>query len=274
MNFSPSFSWPHRLFINTIVSILPLVITLGLCASIASPSTHAQTDVPHFSGQLYSAESEQTNSVAWGDYDGDGNLDLAIGNRCSSALSDCRSARLYRNDNGNLTTSPVWSSTESNYTLSVAWGDVDNDGYLDLAVGNDCRSSDPDCRSVQLYHNNEGVLTSSAVWSSAEATNTTNTTSVAWGDYDGDGNLDLAVANGVQPIQLYRNSGGSLTPSIVLTSTVASNATSLAWGDYDSDGALDLVMVGDQRTGQGIQLYRNVGNTGENWTFEIGCNLV
>ena len=101
--------------------------------------------------------------------------------------------RLYRNDGGTLTSSAVWSSTEADDTSSVAWGDYDGDGDLDLAVGNAVLygNSSPD-QPNRLYRNDGGILTPSAVWSSTE---TDDTQSVAWGDFDGDGDLDLAVGN-------------------------------------------------------------------------------
>lgn len=75
-------------------------------------------------------ESDATHSVAWADYDADGDLDLAAGN------GDNQPSRLYRNNGGNLTPGAVWSSAETGTTWSIAWGDVDRDGDLDLAVGN------------------------------------------------------------------------------------------------------------------------------------------
>ena len=97
---------------------------------------------------------------------------------------------------------------------------------LDLAVGN---YGQP----VRLYHNDNGMLTPSAVWSSAEADNTN---SIAWGDYDGDGKLDLAVGNNGQPIRLYRNDSSTLMPGAVWSSIETDNTYCLAWGDYDGDG--------------------------------------
>ncbi len=193
-----------------------------------------------------SMESDETTSVAWGDYDGDGDLDLAVGN----GVYHSQPNRLYRNDNGILTSSAVWSSTESDYTTSIAWGDYDNDGDLDLAVGNGWNITQPN----RLYHNDDGILTSSAVWSSTESDETT---SVAWGDYDGDGDLDLAVGNGFidnQPNRLYRNDNGILTPSAVWSSTESDKTYSIAWGDYDNDGDLDLAAG---NSSQPNRLYRN-----------------
>jgi len=80
------------------------------------------------------------------------------------------------------------------------------------------------------------------------------TRSVAWGDYDGDGDLDLAAGNDGQPNRLYRNDGGVLTSSAVWSSIEADRTRSVAWGDYDGDGDLDLV-VGNVY--QPKRLYRN-----------------
>ncbi len=86
---------------------------------------------------------------------------------------------------------------------------------------------------------------------------------LAWGDFDGDLDPDLYIANWYdQSNLLYRNEGdGSFTrlSSGAVTSDAA-YSSGPAWGDYDSDGDLDL-FVANQRN-QHNSLYRNDGDTG------------
>ncbi len=185
-----------------------------------------------------SAEKDDTTSVAWGDYDGDGDLDLAVGN---GDWDYGQPNRLYRNEQGTLTAAAVWSSDEWDDTMSVAWGDYDGDGDLDLAVGNTrVYSSGCDCYisgENRLYRNEQGALTTNAMWGSDEWDDTE---SVAWGDYDRDGDLDLAVGNYGDPNRLYRNDQGTLSAAAVWSSDEEDPTYSVAWGDYDGDGDLDL----------------------------------
>jgi hypothetical protein len=85
----------------------------------------AQTNTAPFTLQWSSNESDLASSVAWGDYDTDGALDLAIGNDREITAPEAQPNRLYRNDNGVLTQSAVWSSTERDDTQNIAWDDYD-----------------------------------------------------------------------------------------------------------------------------------------------------
>jgi uncharacterized repeat protein (TIGR01451 family) len=141
-----------------------------------------------FTAVWTSTATYDTRSVAWGDYDQDGDLDLAVGNYGGPNLIY---ENLRINDGGpaapTLSATPVWTSTEVSHTTCLAWGDWNNDGDPDLAVGN---LGQPD----QVYAN-EGLKSGPPklvwLWQSEESLQTTG---IAWGDPDGDGDLDLAVS--------------------------------------------------------------------------------
>jgi hypothetical protein len=135
--------------------------------------------------------ASNSRSMAWGDYDSDGDLDLAVGNYNQRI-------QLYQKQGSNL--SLIWTAPLTRNTTGVAWGDWDQDGDLDLAVGNYGQRD-------QVYANLGSTTTQvklSWLW---EADVTYNTTGVAWGDYDGDGDLDLAISKegGSQPNGFYEN---------------------------------------------------------------------
>ncbi len=184
---------------------------------------------------LLHADKEATfvTSTDWGDYDGDGDLDLAVGR--SGFFNS-----VYLNHNGTL--QHIWTSSEQDNTTCVAWGDYDGDGDLDLAVGNDGQ--------VNRVYENTGT-TLQLAWSSDEAEQTT---SIAWADMDGDNDLDLAVGNDGQVNRVYENTGTTL--QLAWSSDEAEQTTSIAWGDIDGDNDLDLA-VGNDGQEQVNRVYLN-----------------
>jgi hypothetical protein len=187
-----------------------------------------------------SGDFSKTTSVAWGDWDGDNDLDLAVGNYAQSN-------RVYENDGG--TFNLVWEGTKSDRTQSVAWGDWDGDNDLDLAVGNYSQLS-------AVYENDSGALVLDPAqefgW---EAPQSNRTRSVAWGDWDRDNDLDLAMGNYGEANMVYENDGGALlldpAQEFGWQSTGdEQDTTSMAWGDWDSDGTLDLAVGNDGAANQ------------------------
>ena len=87
--------------------------------------------------------------------------------------------------------------------------------------------------------------------------------SIAWGDYNNDGNIDIAVSGWTiseQATILYHNNGDNTFSNSGISLTGVYNG-SAAWGDYDNDGDLDLLVTGT--TGFTLdaltKLYRNDG---------------
>ncbi|HSH01198.1 MAG TPA: VCBS repeat-containing protein, partial [Anaerolineae bacterium] len=198
---------------------------------------------PTFTTQLISTAISSTNTLAWGDSDGDGDLDLAVGNNGQNEL--------YLNDGkGNFTLGAF--PTDSQDTTSVAWGDIDGDGDLDLAVGN---FNQPN----QLYRNdNDGNFSLASF-----PLDIRNTTSLALGDVDGDGDLDLAIGNLNQQNQLYLNNGAGTFTLGSFPNDSSVMTRSIAWGDSDGDGDLDLA-VGNEN--ERNRIYQNDGSG----NFSIG----
>ena len=186
-------------------------------------------------------------SVACSDYDLDGDLDvLALG-----SISDNYSTRLYRNS-GNGTFADTGIAFPGVQSGDVAWGDYDNDGDPDLLL----IGASSGGRITRLYRNdgndnfteiNAGLL------NLAEG-------SVAWGDYDNDGDLDILLTGGVGSLhhtRIYRNDAGAFVELLQPFESVADGAG--IWGDYDNDGDLDFFAFGslNSYTANSARLYRN-----------------
>ncbi len=134
---------------------------------------------------------------------------------------------------------------------------------MDLAVANGGNyspqrswvfvNSGGNCSPNRVYRNITvpgGPLAFALAWTNSF---TENTTSLVWGDVDGDGRLDLVAGNYLQPIRVYHNNG---TGGFDLAWTPVTESTrSVALADYDGDGRLDIA-VGNR--GGPINIYRNI----------------
>ena len=199
----------------------------------------------------------QSTGCAWADFDNDGWIDAFI------AGFEGGPNRLFRND-GHGAFIPITGrvpSSDLGSSDGIAWGDYDNDGFLDLVV------TDPDSAGNRLYRN-KGDGTFERIKAGPIVADRKGSTGCAWGDYDNDGFLDLFVVNGFAGAQdnlLYHNNGDGTFTKITTGSPVNDGGTSfgVSWGDYDNDGFLDLfVSRGAADVGpQNNSPYRNNGNS-------------
>ena len=169
----------------------------------------------------------QPNSVAVGDFNGDGKLDLAVANGDSNTVSI-----LLGDGTGHFTlaSSPATGTGPG----SVAVGDFNGDGKLDLAVLN----GGSDTVSI-LLGDGTGHFT---LASSPGAGN--DVAYMAVGDFNGDGNLDLAVTN-YYPSDTVSILLGDGTGHFTLAYSPAAGleAAAVAVGDFNGDGNLDLAVT-------------------------------
>jgi enediyne biosynthesis protein E4 len=163
--------------------------------------------VPITTGPI-AANSAKVVGAAWGDYDNDGFPDLFLA-RVPAGGPPPPSFLFHNNGDGTFSQVNVKPFTDDlGDTAGVAWGDYDNDGWLDLFV------TDFQGRGNRLYHNN-GDGTFTRIVSGSVVNDRGGSSSAAWGDYDHDGFLDLFVANGTNgggesKDYLYYNNQGSI----------------------------------------------------------------
>ncbi|MFN7998453.1 MAG: FG-GAP-like repeat-containing protein [Bryobacteraceae bacterium] len=195
-------------------------------------------------------------AAAWGDYNNDGWLDLVV--------TGYNTILLFRNDHGRLVRDRQFFSQQG-FWAGAAWGDYDRDGFLDLyvcgyvkylpgkggAVGSTQQfgkevpftlnpaSYEPE-RNLLFHNNRDGTFTETARQLGVDNP-VGRSLSALWHDFDGDGWLDLYVANDISENKLYLNKHGRFIDA-GRSAWVEEyrGSMGLAAGDFDRDGDDDL----------------------------------
>jgi tetratricopeptide (TPR) repeat protein len=197
-----------------------------------------------------------TRGCAWGDFNNDGRPDLYVANfrlhpnqlwanRGDGTFGDEAKALGVQGISGQ-----GQLAGQFGHSIGCAWGDVDNDGNLDLIVANLCQTkfmhfSDP----TALYRNGgkkeawrfEDILPASGIRFEEM------TTEASFCDFDNDGDLDLLLTSiyKERPTFLYQNvGGGKFQPATWRAGAIAFNTWGQAWFDKDNDGDMDLLLAG------------------------------
>jgi len=193
------------------------------------------------------SETRFSNEAAWTDYDQDGDLDIFL-------AGDERSW-LFRNDNGNFVDSGIIFPSLLGGSLgsenSISWGDIDNDGDLDLVLAAD---NAVNSTSLMVFKNENGTFRNTDV----QIPESSNALSVALGDYDSTGYLDILATELLTQVinksTIYRNNVGTFED--IDANLPATNLGEGVWGDLDNDGDLD-VAISDVST---LKVSRNDGS--------------
>ncbi len=268
-----------------------LVLAVSAMARAQSPirlvdfTNQTGIDFVHYdgaTGQRYIVEP-MSAGLAIFDYDGDGDQDLYFlsGSTQPPTAPNGRpsSNRLYRND-GNFHFTDVTLQAgvgDPGHGMGVAVGDVDNDGYLDMYVNN----FGP---NVLYLNNGDGTFRDATAAAGVACGNKVGA-GCCFLDMDGDGDLDLYVANYVRfsyeshvpkfllgrpvypsPLQyigepdvLYENLGDGHFADVSEAagiSRLAGTGMGTVCGDYDNDGDTDVYVCNDE---MGNYLWKNDG---------------
>lgn len=233
----------------------------GLLDLITSSTGHHE-NINYFQNQGDGSFTDRTHSaglsgltgglnLAHADYNNDGLLDVLVARGAwrgfMPANGDAPNSLLRNNGDGTFSDVTEESGLLSFHPTQVAvWADFDNDGWIDLFLGNESQVGDP--HPIELYRNNKGTFeeVSAEVGLSVSGM----VKGAAWGDYDNDGFADLYISRNGQSNLLYRNRCGQgascIFEELGSSAGVADPLYSFpTWFfDYDNDGWPDLFVAG------------------------------
>jgi hypothetical protein len=271
------YCWPDFLYRNN---------GNGTFTNVSTASGIRDADGDGVVDEDYSTHPEEdrrcVRGVTWGDYNSDNRLDVYISNYriMPNTLWENQGGGTFRNVADQKGCATADAVGDQGHTLGSDWGDMDNDGDLDLytadlahqvywyAFGHDASA---------LYRNNgaasgynfTNIRPQSGMEQMSLSRNDWTETTPTWGDADNDGDLDIFVSQiymySNYTSKMYRNNGtssGITTFSDMddfyaqcptdpkLSPTAGSHCLktwytfSAAWADYDNDGDLDLATSG------------------------------
>jgi hypothetical protein len=204
---------------------------------------------------------------AWGDYDGDGDMDLYFVGELNA--NDPDYGGLYENNNGSFT--ELTNSGLPQYSLGEAdWGDVDGDGDLDIVIIG--YSENTSTANSDVYLNN-GNGTFSPANSGIIGVYMGD---VHFVDINNDGNLDIALTGmettgWTNVTKIYVNDGSG-NFSEISTALPSVNIGKIKFADYDNDGDMDFVINGWEATTNAS--YTKIWDNNGDETFTENNNIV
>ena len=216
---------------------------------------------------LYELEGLYSGDLGWGDFDNDGDIDLVACGRNQQGVPE---SVHYENTGESIGRFEVSANTLMGLAeCDLDIGDYDTDGDLDLVIA----GVTADDGFLTLVYDNVG---SGQLMQASHDFRSRGWQSVAWGDFDMDGDLDLVqsgaritpmILEGV--VTVYRNEAGKFVEEDILEGGFTNDPTpgrydgNVEWGDQDNSGYPDFVITGFEGplSSESTQIYNGMRGT-------------
>jgi hypothetical protein len=194
-------------------------------------------------------------TARWVDFDNNGTLDILLAGQSTNGNSVFT---IYKNTNNGFIEHPTNLIPFSNGKFDL--GDFNNDGFTDILMS----GLDYSGNKLTTIYKNNGDETFTRL--STLNLTSLNWSSVAWGDYDNDGFLDILLSGTsdgwTATTKIFKNNGNETFTEQASISLLGVNMGSVAWGDYNNDGFSDIIINGTIRSacvGGFTKVYKNTG---------------
>jgi hypothetical protein len=207
------------------------------------------------------SEYAYSYSVASGDFNGDGFVDIVAGQDGNTSAPGV--VVYLANADGSLQPGVTYGTSSTLSYVTVA--DFNGDGKMDIAA------TDYANGVVQIFlGNGDGTFTVGQSYPT-DLASSPNPENMVTGDFNHDGNLDLAIANGNSDTIGVLLGNGDGTFGSLANYTLSGNIYGIAAADVNGDGYLDLAVTLFNDTGNGVALL--LGNNDKSGTFQAETDI-